>query len=456
MNIAIDVQPLYSGHSSRGIGNYTVSLLSNLFSIDKLNKYYIINFYGKIPAKEILNGGDNVIELNYFANSKKYLLENATIESKKYFNKCVRKIIKNYQIDIFHITAAVDQFDIYDVSFFSNTKFITTLYDLIPLVFPKNYLAGGTYPEKYRKCLEQYIFADTILADSDSAKKDAITYLGVNNNCIKTIYSGVNNYFKKKRYENNYILDVNKKYDITSPYLICVGADDFRKNLDRLVEAFCKLDKNLLNKFQLVIVCSIREEAKQKLLDIAKKMNADKHVVITGYISDDDMLCLLNNAHMAVFPSLYEGFGLPVIEAWKCEIPVLTSNNSSLGEIAKDAAITVNPFSVEDILKGLTYALIEANFEDLIQRGNKELKKYSWDIVAENVIKIYKEIEETPKKNWDNVSKMKIKFNLEKVCMRCLTKKQRLYIRVRNILKTEECLLPIYKILRNIKMYYRK
>jgi len=451
MNIAIDVQPLYSTHNTRGIGKYTFYLLRNIFSLDKKNNYYIINHYGETSAKDRLDGGKNVTELNFYSGSKQFLVEDATPESRLYFKRITKKIIEEYNIDIFHITAVVDQFDVYESSFFKKTKLISTIYDLIPLIFAEHYLAGGTYPRKYCKCLEQYLFSDMIFSDSESAKEDANFYLKADKNRIKTIYSGVDEGFDKINYSIETIKKINKKFAIVSPYLICVGADDFRKNLHRLVEAFGLLPKNVLDNYQLVIVCSMRDEMKNQLKNLASTYNCRERVVITGYINDEEMLCLLNNAHLAVFPSMYEGFGLPIVEAWKCEIPVLTSNNSSLGEIAEDAAITVNPFDKESITKGLLYALTEADLNNLIQKGTEKLKKYSWVAVAQSVLQSYEFLLEKSKMTVPLYEIVYKKQNLESQCLKYVLLEQTFYMRFVSYLKSNRVTLPVYKVLYNIK-----
>lgn len=199
-------------------------------------------------------------------------------------------------------------------------------------------------------------------------------------------------HFKKITYCQSAVKAVLDKFFIQKEYLLCVGADDFRKNLDGLAHAFLRLPECLADQYQLVIACSVSQQTQDRILTLAKKYKRSKAVVFTGYIDDDEMLCLLNHAKLAVFPSMYEGFGLPVVEAFQCEVPVLTSNNSSLGEIAKDAAVTVDPFSVTSIKEGIVYALTKADLNQMIQKGIKECQKYRWDHVSDRILYAFRNI----------------------------------------------------------------
>lgn len=451
LRIAIDVQPLYSSHNNRGIGRYVVDLLRALFMLDKSNTYYLINFYGDEPCLQRLEAGGNVHELNFYEESRCFLLDSGTIESRNFFCDLTKDIIDAYQIDIFHVMAAVDQYDVYDVALcFEKTRFVTTLYDLIPLIFGKQYLSGGTYSVKYAKCLEQYVLADGVISDSQSAKDDAVSYLKTDAEKVKVVYAGVNEFFQKKNYEDESVLKIKVRYGISKPYVVCVGADDFRKNLRSLVAAFSSLRDVLKQRYQLVIICSIGENTKNSLLEMARKYGSENELILTGYIPDDDMLCLLNNAHLAAFPSMYEGFGLPVVEAWKCEIPVLTSNNSSLGEIAGEAVVQVDPFSVESIRDGLKFALMDADLDKYKLLGMEKVKAYTWGNVAKSVLELYNEVHAAPKKKCSAADLIHIREHILTKCLQEYPAKKRIFLKTVYLLKTTQQTVWLYKLLKRI------
>ncbi|KAF0200469.1 MAG: group 1 glycosyl transferase, partial [bacterium] len=202
---------------------------------------------------------------------------------------------------------------------------------------------------------------------------------------IKVILGGVDSKFKK--YPN---VKPSPRFKITKPYAIYTGGDDFRKNLHAIVYAFGKANSLLLSKYQLVIVGDIYN--KEKLFQLAAKASlAKENLIITGYVSDDDLVKLYNAAELFIYPSLYEGLGLPVLEAMACEVPVLTANTSSLHEITGDAAYKVNPASLAEIVHGLTVLLSQPTIRNLYRiKGLEQAKKFQWLNVAQSVIEEYK------------------------------------------------------------------
>lgn len=416
MNIAIDVQPLYSWHSTRGIGSYTKDLIMSLLKNDRSNTYYLVNFYSEISTESDIGCYFNMIEINYYKQAKDYLCEVGNPKSRKFFSYIVSELIKDRNIDIYLLCAAVDQFDIYDITYFQNVKLVTIMYDLIPMIFADKYLIND-YVFKYYQCLKLYTGSDAILAISNSSAQDTVDFLYYPKERIHTIYGGISARFQKNKYSKKEIDNIKKKFSIYKEYLFCVGADDFRKNLDGLAHAFLNLSEQLLERFQLVITCSVSTETQNRICKKAEDCGRKDSIVFTNYVNDQEMLCLLNSAKLSVFPSMYEGFGLPVVEAWRCEIPVVTSNNSSLGEIARDAAITIDPFSSEEITKGIEYALTKADLNDLVIKGKMECQKYTWDCVVKALINIYNDIADT---NKIDISSIHYRRNLVRIRSKCL------------------------------------
>lgn len=393
-HILIDMQTMYTAHATRGIGTLVLNMVRSLVEIDKDNKYYLLNFYGNVPAKFKIGGGSNVVQLNYYEKVKEYLYENTDTKKKKFFDRLVQKILEDHQIDIVLLGTVVDYYNIYSCDCFKTVKLVTVAHDLIPLVFGKQYMSNAYTAFRHYQWYEQFLYSDFILSNSEYTKCDMIKYLEVDADRFAVIYGGTNPMFRKMEYPKEEKNRVFRKFDIYGKYLFYVGADDFRKNLDRLAKAFLDLPEELLEEYQLVITCDISQATKQRLTEYEKdRPVGKKRLVVTGFVTDDEMLLLLNNAKLAVFPSLYEGLGLPVIEAWKCGVPVLTSNNSSLGEIAQDVAVTVDPFSEADICRGLVYALTEADLSVLVQRGLEKSKEFTYENAAKVVLDSYDVIE---------------------------------------------------------------
>lgn len=456
MNIAIDVQPMYSRSRNRGIGRFAESLLKSLFLLDEVNNYYLINYYGESDAVKRTAAGKNVRELNYYKESAPYLVEVENSDSRQFFFQKTNEIICKYDIDVFHILSPLDQYKVYESNFFSRTKLITTLYDLIPLIFPDLYLKDLNGAINYAHDLEQYVMSDYVVSDSNSAKLDAVKCIGLDEERCAAIYAGVSSDFVCDSNDESNEIELMHRYGIHLPYIICVGGDDFRKNLSRLVEVFCQLPSELSKKYQLVIVCNMSESSRKSLEGIAEKYSCNQQVVITGYVSDEDMIYLLGHAKLAVFPSMYEGFGLPVVEAWQSGVPVLTSNNSSLGEIAGEAAILVDPYSADSIMDGLVYALTEADLQEYVQKGNEAVKKYTWPKVAERLLAVYRHVEQLPKFNLTELDKARIRYKIISQCLREFPRKIRLHKTNAYIMKTTPQLRFLYNISRFVMAKIRQ
>jgi len=184
---------------------------------------------------------------------------------------------------------------------------------------------------------------------------------------------------------------MQSEYEIDANFILAVGNLQPRKNLSRLIEAFSRIRENG-NPLQLVIVGKSQWQSSD-IYTLVKKLDLDDKVVFTGYVPDEDLAVLYNMAAVFVYPSLYEGFGLPVLEAMNCGTPVITSNCSSLPEVAGDAAILVDPYSTDAISAAMEKVLNDNKLErDLSVIGKDWSGKFSWAKTAESTMDIYQKI----------------------------------------------------------------
>lgn len=214
-----------------------------------------------------------------------------------------------------------------------------------------------------------------ILVCSNFSKKELIKHNISTSEKLKVVYAAVSKKFLFNKF------NPNKEY-----YVLSVGSRDPRKNIASLLKAWNILPKNLRSNFKLLIVGSksksFREEFYNKHLDYY-------NVLFKGYVKDDELIDLYRNAMLFVYPSFYEGFGIPPLEAMACGCPCVVSNAASLPEVCGDAAYYVNPYDIEDIARGIEKVLTDENLrQELVKKGFENVKRFSWEKSAQEIIQI--------------------------------------------------------------------
>lgn len=386
MNIAVDMTAILGPMSkNRGIGNYALGQFKKMVEIDPFNTYIFINFFEECNISEYFPGSNNITELSFYTGKNRFLLDKP--EYKEIFGDIIRRIISENSIDVFYLTSPFESgIHHYEKSWFQGIKTVATVYDIIPYVFKDRYLSDkGTY-NWYMKCIDMLKWVDCHFVISDSVKQDMVNQLGFDEKKIKVIYGAVDDRFRIIDVSEDQRRKVTEKFSIIDEFIMCTGGDDDRKNISELIIAYSQLPKDLISKYHLVIVCKLSSEALEKYIELSHKRDVAGRVVFTNYVTNEELVLLYNMAQLMAFPSQYEGFGLPVVEAMSCGTPVLTSNNSSLKEIALDAATLVDPFDTKDITRGLKEALLHTDLNDMVEKGIKRIERFTWDIVAQKTI----------------------------------------------------------------------
>ncbi|KTC62814.1 glycosyl transferase family 1 [Pseudomonas fluorescens ABAC62] len=263
------------------------------------------------------------------------------------------------------------------------------LYDLIPLMNEEVYLSTQQLKDYYQRKISSLKSADILLAISDSSRQEAVTHLNIDPQRIVNISASIGDQFvpdiadehKSAALLNN--LGIKKNFILYAP-----GGFDSRKNFARLLEAYSKLPDRLKNQHQLVIASMLHPQQRAELLGYAKKYGVrHSELVLTGYVSDRDLVGLYSLTTLFVFPSTHEGFGLPVLEAMACGAPVIGSNCSSVPEVIGNDEALFDPFSVASIADKLAEALDdEALRSRLVDHASRQCKKFSWDDSARKTI----------------------------------------------------------------------
>ncbi|MBB3102473.1 glycosyltransferase [Azomonas macrocytogenes] len=262
------------------------------------------------------------------------------------------------------------------------------LYDLIPLIHRSPYLDNPSVAEWYENKIGHLRRADLLLAISESSRQEGIRYLGFSEAQVVNISTAADAHFHKQPITSERQASVLQRYGFEQPFVMYTGGIDHRKNIEGLVRAYARLPAHLRNNHQLAIVCSIRPEDRIRLEALAKQHGLQrKELVLTGFVSEEDLVTLYNLCKIFVFPSWHEGFGLPALEAMACGRAVIAANASSLPEVIGCDEALFDPLDDDSIARKLEQVLTDEDFrQTLEQRGIEQAKNFSWDKSAKLAI----------------------------------------------------------------------
>jgi len=367
--ISIDASSLDTDVRKRGIGLYVFNLINQI----KLSNYDTSD-YCLLRSKN-----DEKIETII------YPLQNLPERILWFSNAIVLKmLLERNNISLFHSTHP------YNLPISRKFNTIATVYDLIPLIFYNDYLKNKFVNAKlsYRYYLNNLKKADHLIAISERTKQDCIEYLGISENRITTIHLGIDTNIFQYIEDEELLENIKKKHSLPSKFFLYVGGADFRKNVIRLVNAFGKIANSVEE--NLVLVVQWYPAWISNLQNQLQSLGIQQRVHFLSFVETEDLVCLYTLTTALLFPSLYEGFGLPVLEAFSCQTPVLCSNNSSLIEIAKDCAVLVDPYQEDDISRGiLKIAQDEKLRNELSIKGYNRSKEFSIEKMAKETLEVY-------------------------------------------------------------------
>jgi glycosyltransferase involved in cell wall biosynthesis len=294
---------------------------------------------------------------------------------KLWFNYSITKALKKHKIDLFF---SPDGY----LSLKTKTKQIGVIHDLNFEHFP------GDIPKSASKYLKKYfpLFAQKasqILTVSEFSKKDIIELYGIQENKITVAYNGINTAYNIQSEETK--KKILAKYCNGKEFTLFVGSIHPRKNLKRLLEAFDNYKKNSSSELKL-IVAGDRYWWTDELKNTFENLNAKEEIIFTGHLQQPELVEIMGSAKFLSYVSYFEGFGLPVGEAMQSGTPVLAASKTSIPEVGGEAALYIDPYSVEDITKGIQKLDNDDQFRNqLIEVGLNQAKKFNWDITAEIV-----------------------------------------------------------------------
>ena len=266
---------------------------------------------------------------------------------------------------------------------------IVTIHEAFAFVYPDTHNRLDNW--RYHVMLTQAARrADQVLTDSEHSRQDLQRYLAVPDANIRLIHCGLDPCFQAVA-DGPARRAILERYGIASPYLLYVGSINARKNIARLFEAFAEVRQRHAG---LKLVIGGKRQWQTNAIDATfERLALHDHVHFTGYLDDADLPALYSAAEVFVFPSLYEGFGLPPLEALACGTPVVTSNTSSLPEVVGDAALTVDPYAVADLAAAIERALTDRALRTMLrQRGLLQAQRFTWQRAAQEVFGIYQHL----------------------------------------------------------------
>lgn len=351
MNIGFDASRAFN-NSRTGTENYAYQILSHLLKLDHTNKYYLYT-RENIPFPKLWTQAG--LALQTFKDPLDLLFVPA------HTLPLIRK---------------------------PGLKTVMTVHDLGAEYLPnahqlkqRLYLNFMTY--------HQLKSASRIIAVSKATKKDLVEKVGLDPKKITVIYEGYNQGLFKPVYGIKLSQTLKHYHLEPGTYYLFVGTIQPRKNLERLITAF----SHQLSHSHLVLA-GIKGWLSDEIYALPKKLGIEKNVKFLGYVPDEDLPALYSGAQAFLFPSLFEGFGLPILEAWACHCPVLTSHVSSLPEVAGKAALLVNPYSIEDISQGIIKITNNQEIRNkLIKAGRERLKNFSWEKAASQTLGVFRSLE---------------------------------------------------------------
>ncbi|MFA6587858.1 MAG: glycosyltransferase family 1 protein [Patescibacteria group bacterium] len=369
MRIGIDAR--FYGSIGKGLGRYTERLIKHLEKIAMADEFVIFlrkeNFEEYQPQAK--NFSKKLADFSWYSFSEQ-----------KHFPP----VIKSANLDLMH-------YPHFNVPLFTPKPFIVTVHDLILTHFPtrrastlgpiKYYFKQLAYKIVLSRAIQN---AEQILTVSEFTKQDIQKFFGYDPQKITVTYEAVEAFLRPQMPEPQIL----EKYKIAKPYLLYVGNAYPHKNLEKLIEFMKKLPASHQN-FQMVIVCKPdyflkRLQAEVEASGLINKFN------FPGFIPDAELGVLYRQAHAYIFPSLYEGFGIPPLEAMSQGTPVLSSNVACLQEVLGEAAIYFNPHDANAMIDALIGLDQNPNSRQvIITKGHEQVGRYSWDKLAETTLKIY-------------------------------------------------------------------
>jgi glycosyltransferase involved in cell wall biosynthesis len=375
MKIGIEGQRLYR-QKKHGMDMVALELIKNLQTIDKKNEYVV--FVKPDVDNTCIPAAPNfkIVELGGgpYPTWEQFALPRAA---------------KNEGCDILHCTSNTGPI-------WSKVPLITILHDIIYLESVSIFKKSGTWYQKIGNMYRRLVVPPVVkrskrVATVSNFEKERIkNFMGLGDNLV-AIYNGVGQHFRKIT-DESILKAAKEKYKLPDNFMFFLGNTDPKKNTPNVLKAFADFNKKSKTKFKLVML-DYEENALKAILNDIGSPETRNDIHLTGYIVNTDLPAIINQCKIFLYPSLRESFGIPILEGMACGVPVITSNTSSMPEIAGDAAAIVDPFKPEEILAAIERILEDENFRnELGEKGIERAKLFSWKNMAAKYLELYEQV----------------------------------------------------------------
>ena len=381
MKIVVDGLPLRC--PGTGIPRYTLEMLRSLHRVAPRHDFFITDCHAPVFQRRISlpshpDEFDGSIRRQVNWAPKLWIVLPRRIRQ-----AIIRQDLRGLHAELYFGT---NYFGLFDRSF----KTVITIHDLVYHHYPE-----ATEPYMLRRLSQELPAhahrADAIFTDSKASRRDIIDLLKVPEEKVHTIYCGVDHSFRP--IEDQAALEsVRRRYSLPDQFLLFVGTIEPRKNLVTLLAAFARVVADPKFRHSLVIVGG-KGWKDSPIRNALTSNQATERLITTGYVAGKDLPLIYNLADALIMPSFYEGFGLPVVEAMACGTPVVTSNVSSLPEVAGDAAIFVDPKDADDVARGMSTVVHDPQLRaDLRQKGLLRAREFSWEKSARQALNVFEQV----------------------------------------------------------------
>lgn len=361
-----------------GVGVYGFNLVKSISESDINNIYYIIV-------------QDDENSLNYITNKNFKFIRVKKKLFRKFILRCLLEqfyipyLIFKFKIDVIHSL----HYSFPIVTF--GAKKVVTIHDMTFFKYPEMHIRIKKYYFKFFIIIGPK-FADKLIFMSQSTLNDFRKLFYLDETKASVIYHGVSQLFNPNidRIRINFILN---KYKIDKEYLLFLGTIEPRKNIKNIILSYYKL--LIKNSDYKLVIAGKKGWHFNEIFELIDELKLKENIIFTGFIDEEDKPFLFAGAKIFIYPSIYEGFGIPVLESISCGIPTITSNISSLPEVVGDAAILINPLNVDELFLSMQKVLNDKNLYNLLKRKSiLQANKFNWNKTAQETIKIYNGLKE--------------------------------------------------------------